>query len=1829
MSASPPLRRVLRRAVSAGTTLGLVIAGSTTVVAALAPTPAAAATAAPSAPQDLTTGQAVARATATGKPVRADAATTEDSTLTANPDGTLTLNQSLAPVRKWSGSSWVDLDPTLKRNADGSITTTQTSSGLTLSPGGAGPLATLADRGRSLALTLPMALPEPVLSGPTATYPDVLPDVDLVATADAQGSLSEVLVVKSAAAAANPTLKSLTLATSAKGLQIDSDAAGNITARDAHGPVYTAPAPTMWDSAKHAAAGLAQRSARSAAGPAGDTAASGAAQPGTAEVDPANGEPVASSAAGPGEAAHVAPIAVQTGTHDISLTPDASLLTGGGTTYPVYIDPTLNFVAPSASSSLQGWTYTNSYYSDSSFWKTSDATGLRVGYNDWESPFYKARAYLQISVPSKIFGSTTKVLSSQLNITETWSASCTAKEVQLVKTGSVSSSTTWSNQPALGSVVDSQTVAHGWSSSCPAKGVGFDISGPMQTAATGSTSSLTFALKASETDDLAWKKFQPSSTSVSTTYDIPPDTPSSLSTSPSTSCSHAVTVGDGNVTLYAKVTDKNGGVVGATFTAKNHATGATLGTPSDPNSLNTNSGSTLSYKLAEATLKASSGSSPMTVDWTVKASDGKYTGGTASCSFVFDPTRPGSPDADVPPGAVIGTRTTVAITCKAADGCIGTTPGSYEVQLNGGAPHSIAADSAGNATVAITPSRRTNVVTVTALSPGGNYGPSPAVVTFDAAPAAVPADGDLTGDGLPDLLTVGKQNGLPSGLWLAPGQTTAAAGVAVSGIADIGVSGTGVNTSGSAADFDGTQAITGMFTGAAGSGLQAVLDYDPATGAGSVIDTNGDGSPLAPTAGNQTTVIKDNLFDPYGNSPLQVANAGHTYTPGGTLPDLIGVSGDAADGYSLVLYGVFGDSVGQFLSWPLTNASPDGTKDWDQWTIATTQLPGGTAMFLWNKSTGDLQLWEDLKHNQDTDGTDSLGYTAYTLAAGTWNKGTATTLQAADINGDGTPDLWTTTGSAASKANLVKNLNADSHTGVVTASAAATLTAPGHSWPLDQDSDGNADGTIATVNDTVGTLALTGNAGASWGTGDDLRNPDANLDGTSGALTASGPALSSNTAFTVSAWVNPDALGGTAVSQDATKADGFQLYSDSASGTWRFSMPQTDAASPVLDTASGTAVHAHVGAWAHLVATYDPSGSRMSLYADGILLGTATHTATSWNATGKFTVGQVLSNGAHTGFFNGQLDDVQTWTKALTAAQVAGLDGTTAAAKPSGTLASKVSGMCADDPSGTLTNGTKMQIYTCNGTPAQNWTFYPDGTVRPDTHSATCVDVTGGATAAGTLIQLYGCNATASQQWQTLADGQLMNPHSGLCLADPGSSTTIDTQLQLAACNSGTAVTWTLPKTGPVNHWLLNESTGTSAHDSAASNDLTTTGGATWGSSTDSTGRSMPAATLNGTTGGMETKGWGVDTTGSFTVSAWVRLNNLTANQDIASQGGTTFYAFDLYYSSSYNSWIFNRAATDAASPTLTRAKSIDGGVTPVANTWTQLTGVYDATTDPAKPVLRLYVNGALTSTVAYTDTAWDARGHLDIGHSHTNGVWNSFVGGSIADVQRYNRPLTDAEAYSGYATGTDAGIPSGHWRLDDGSGTTAADAVGLHDATLNGTGTWSTEHNGSLALDGATGYLDTAGPVLDTTRSLTVSAWVKLNDTAANSTFLGQDGVHGSGFQLYYSTAYGWTFNRHVSDVVGPVITRSYTGTAAVSTGVWTHLTGVYDDSSRTVQLFVNGVAQGTPVSFTTPWSAGGNFQIGRRWADDAYAEYANGSVSDVTVWNSALTPTQIAHLG
>jgi hypothetical protein len=117
-------------------------------------------------------------------------------------------------------------------------------------------------------------------------------------------------------------------------------------------------------------------------------------------------------------------------------------------------------------------------------------------------------------------------------------------------------------------------------------------------------------------------------------------------------------------------------------------------------------------------------------------------------------------------------------------------------------------------------------------------------------------------------------------------------------------------------------------------------------------------------------------------------------------------------------------------------------------------------------------------------------------------------------------------------------------------------------------------------------------------------------------------------------------------------------------------------------------------------------------------------------------------------------------------------------------------GKCADIAGANPANRTQVQLYTCNGTGAQQWTTGSGGTI---TGLGKCLSVVGGATANGSRIDIYDCNGSAAQRW-TASNGELININSGKCLDATGWSSADATPLQIWTCSPRQAnQMWTPP----------------------------------------------------------------------------------------------------------------------------------------------------------------------------------------------------------------------------------------------------------------------------------------------------------------------------------------------------------------------------------------------------------------------------------------------------
>jgi Concanavalin A-like lectin/glucanases superfamily len=204
---------------------------------------------------------------------------------------------------------------------------------------------------------------------------------------------------------------------------------------------------------------------------------------------------------------------------------------------------------------------------------------------------------------------------------------------------------------------------------------------------------------------------------------------------------------------------------------------------------------------------------------------------------------------------------------------------------------------------------------------------------------------------------------------------------------------------------------------------------------------------------------------------------------------------------------------------------------------------------------------------------------------------------------------------------------------------------------------------------------------------------------------------------------------------------------------------------------------------------------------------------------------------------------------------------------------------------------------------------------------------------------------------------------------------------------------------------------------------------------------------------------------------------------------------------------------------------------------------------------------------------------------------------------------------------------PVAHWRFDEGSGSTAADASGNGNiGTVEGGATWiAGKRSGALAFDGSTGVVRVpSSPSLEP-QAVTVSAWVRRSGTPGNYKYIlgkGALGCLSASYGLYTGPGGGLMF--YVAD--GPDFSRSPDAGTAVWDGAWHHVAGTFDGAS--VQLFLDGAEiagatpRTTPISYT-PQTA----------TDLLLGEYAGcgglafeGAIDEPKIWARALSDTEVA---
>ena len=440
----------------------LVASGLAVAAPAVAQPRAAAPTPAKPVAEASNTAAAVQAAVTQKSPVAVADLTTETRAVHAQPDGTLKAVLSPRAVRTKQGKSWVDVDTTMVRRADGTVGPKATTVELALSGGGAkAPLVRFGKNGKRISLSWPGKLPEPTLDGSIATYAEVLPGVDLAVRAEPDGYV-EHLVIKTAEAAKNPALAKIRLGMTTEGVSLRNKPDGGLDATDAKGTVvFTAPPAAMWD-----AKDTAKESDAKA------TEAPAAKAPGAKGLSPDQPAKAGKQLDTPGAGARRATAKFAVEKQALTVIPDQALLTNPATTFPVVVDP--DWHTPGRI----GWAKVFSGYPNDEYWNGGGDGGEgKSGLCNFSgcNGIGVAWTYFQYDTG---FLAGKRILSASLNTTVIRSPSCNWRNHEAYLTDrQIDGGTNWNNRPGGAAHLDTKNVDVVYSGCDGYKGVGFNVGG--------------------------------------------------------------------------------------------------------------------------------------------------------------------------------------------------------------------------------------------------------------------------------------------------------------------------------------------------------------------------------------------------------------------------------------------------------------------------------------------------------------------------------------------------------------------------------------------------------------------------------------------------------------------------------------------------------------------------------------------------------------------------------------------------------------------------------------------------------------------------------------------------------------------------------------------------------------------------------------------------------------------------------------------------------------------------------------------------------------------------------------------------------------------------------------------------------------------------------------------------------------------------------------------------------------------------------------------------------------------------------------------------------
>ncbi|MGE5295939.1 MAG: LamG domain-containing protein, partial [Solirubrobacterales bacterium] len=190
-----------------------------------------------------------------------------------------------------------------------------------------------------------------------------------------------------------------------------------------------------------------------------------------------------------------------------------------------------------------------------------------------------------------------------------------------------------------------------------------------------------------------------------------------------------------------------------------------------------------------------------------------------------------------------------------------------------------------------------------------------------------------------------------------------------------------------------------------------------------------------------------------------------------------------------------------------------------------------------------------------------------------------------------------------------------------------------------------------------------------------------------------------------------------------------------------------------------------------------------------------------------------------------------------------------------------------------------------------------------------------------------------------------------------------------------------------------------------------------------------------------------------------------------------------------------------------------------------------------------------------------------------------------------------------------------GHWRLDEGSGTTARDATGNgNDGTITD-GTWvDGVIGGALQFNGTTSAVSCGDAAnLAFTKPFSIACWVNPSDLAGDRAFVARAAA-GVGYAFKTSSTHLRMTTPGVLDHDG--------NNSILQLNTWQHVAVTFTPGQASGCVFYINAIQTDALTASALTAGAGPFEIGHNF----WAQWCLGMIDDVQVYDHVLTAAEVA---